>query len=91
MSEQTTDPQVLHQRCVERFIDVANAMQRENISPEVISSALMAASGIYTTFTIAGNEGGLHATGVEKVVARYRDHLERVQAHKRAEYGETSN
>ena len=42
--------------CVQRFVDLANTMQREKIPQGAISTALMAASGIYATFVAAGNE-----------------------------------
>jgi len=90
MSDAPANNQELHQSCVERFIDIANAMQRENIAPELISSALMTASGIYTTFTVAGNGGGLHASGVDKVVTRYRQTLEHIQERKREELGQAA-
>jgi hypothetical protein len=39
----------------------------------------MSASSVYETFTLVGNEGGLTPTGVEKVTAKYRKHVERYQ------------
>ena len=72
------DPQV-HQDCMNRFISLANAMKDEGVDIQLISSALMSASGVYETFTLVGNEGGLSPTGVEKVTAKYRKHLERYQ------------
>ena len=62
-----------------RFISLANAMKDEGVDIQLISSAIMSASGVYETFTLVGNEGGLTPAGVEKVAAKYRKHLERYQ------------
>ena len=73
-----TDPE-LHQECMNRFIDLANVIKDEGIDIKLISSALMSASGVYETFTIIGNEGGLTPSGVDKVAAKYKKHVERYQ------------
>jgi hypothetical protein len=78
----------LHESCTQRFIELANEMQQERIGQELISAALMTASGIYTTYTIAGNTGGLNPSGVDKVVQTYRSNLEHIQARKREEFGQ---
>ncbi|MGB5488341.1 MAG: hypothetical protein WBN06_13180, partial [Lysobacterales bacterium] len=54
-------------------------------TPQLISAALMAASGIYATFITAGNTGGLQPSGVDKVVMMYRRNLEHIQERKKAE------
>jgi len=74
-----------HQQCVEKFVDLANKLQQEGFEESVISAALMAASGVYSTFVAAGNEGGLEPSGVDKVVTAYRGTLEHIQAFKKAE------
>ena len=63
----------------ERFIALANEMKDEGKSLQMVNAALMSASGIYATYTAAGNDGGLNASGVEKVVAVYKTNLENVQ------------
>ncbi len=70
--------------CIERFVKLANTMQRENIPKGVISTALMTASGVYATYVAAGNEGGLTRSGMDKITAAYRDQLEQVQSLKKA-------
>ena len=70
--------------CIQRFVELANTMQREKIPQGVISTALMTASGIYATFVAAGNEGGLTESGMDKITAAYRGQLEQVQAAKKA-------
>lgn len=49
-----------------RFIALANEMKNEGKSQQMVNAALMSASGIYATYTAAGNDGGLNASGVEK-------------------------
>ncbi|MDX1381224.1 MAG: DUF3144 domain-containing protein [Xanthomonadales bacterium] len=74
-----------HNECTTRFIDLANQLAAEGKDPQLVSAALMAASGIYVTFVAAGNEGGLEEAGVEKVVDLYRRNLEHIQKRKREE------
>ncbi len=68
-----------HQACLNRFIEFANQLKDEGISTPVVSSAMMSASAVYATFVVAGNTGGLTESGVDKVVATYKQHLQRVQ------------
>ena len=74
-----------HNECTTRFIDLANQLAAEGKDPQLVSAALMAASGIYVTFVAAGNDGGLEEAGVEKVVDLYRRNLEHIQKRKREE------
>jgi hypothetical protein len=73
----------LHTQCMNRFIDLANSMKDEGIDIQVISHALMSASGVYTTYTLGGNEGGLTESGIEKVSLVYKRELERIQQSKK--------
>ncbi len=74
-----------HNECTTKFIDLANELKDQGHNPQVISAALMAASGIYATFITAGNAGGLQPSGVDKVVMMYRRNLEYIQERKKAE------
>jgi len=74
-----------HNECTTKFIDLANELKDQGHNPQVISAALMAASGIYATFITAGNAGGLQPSGVDKVVMMYRRNLEHIQERKKAE------
>jgi len=67
----------------ERFIALANEMKDEGKSLQMVNAALMSASGIYATYTAAGNDGGLNPSGVDQVVAVYKTNLENVQKLKR--------
>lgn len=74
-----------HQRCTEKFIEAANELKDEGLDIQLISAALMSASGIYATYSVAGNAGALNETGVDKVVSAYRRSLEYIQERKKAE------
>ncbi len=74
-----------HNTCTQKFIEVANELKDEEHDIHVISAALMAASGIYTTFVATGNTGGLQPSGVDKIVKMYRRNLENIQERKKIE------
>ena len=73
--------------CVNRFIELANAMKDEDIDIKTISAGLMSASCVYATFVLGGNDGGLTESGVEKVAEVYKRELERVQKIKKDNSG----
>lgn len=73
-----------HEACMERFIELANTMKNEGVPVNVVSWALMTASGIYATYSVAGNSGGLTESGVEKVADAYRQNLQNIQKLKKA-------
>jgi hypothetical protein len=75
------------QKSIERFINLANEMKEGGGTPEMVSAAMMTASALYATYSVAGNEGGLTESGVDKVVAKYRDCVEYVQEVKKKEFG----
>jgi hypothetical protein len=74
-----------HNECTHKFIALANELKDEGNDPQLVSAALMAASGIYATFATAGNTGGLQPSGVDKIVMMYRRNLEHIQERKKAE------
>ena len=74
-----------HNQCTHKFIDLANKLKEQGHDPQLISAALMAASGIYATYITSGNTGGLQPSGVDKVVMMYRRNLEHIQERKKAE------
>lgn len=71
---------------INRVITLANEIKDEGKAPEMISAALMSASGLYATYTVTGNTGGLTSSGVDKVVAKYREFLEHIQEVKKREH-----
>ena len=74
-----------HDHCTHKFIDLANELKDQGYDTQLISAALMAASGVYATYITAGNTGGLQPSGVDKVVMMYRRNLEHIQERKKAE------
>jgi hypothetical protein len=73
-----TDNEV-HQECMQRFVDLANTMKEEGTGTNVVSAGLMTASGVYATYVVGGNEGGLTPSGIDKVTAAYKQQLEQIQ------------
>ena len=78
MSDQQSTQQ--HDDCMERFINLANEMKDEGVPVNLVSWALMTASGIYATYSVTGNDGGLNPSGVEKVADAYKQNLTNIQA-----------
>lgn len=72
-----------HQQCTAKFIDLANKLKDDGHDPQLVSAALMSASGVYATYTVAGNSGALEPSGVDKVINIYRVNLENIQARKK--------
>lgn len=68
---------------MERFIALANAMKDEGMGVDVVSWALMSASGVYATYSVAGNTGALTPSGVDKVADAFKHNLSQLQALKR--------
>lgn len=75
----------LHQECMGKFIALANEFKNQGIDSQLISAALMSASGVYATYAAAGNSGALEPSGVDKVANLYRTNLEHIQERKKAE------
>ena len=81
------DPREQHNKATHRFIDMANEMKNEGLPTELISAALMSASGVYATYVAAGetNNGVLQSSGVNKVAEMYHQTLAHIQERKREE------
>lgn len=80
-----------HAQCMQRFIDMANGMKNDGVPTRVISAALMTASGVYATYSVAGNSGGLNPSGIEKVTEAYKQNLENIQQAKREQVAATQS
>lgn len=74
-----------HNHCTNKIIALANELKNQGNDAQLVSAALMAASGIYATYIAAGNAGGLETSGVDKVVMMYRRNLEHIQERKKEE------
>jgi len=71
------------QEVMQKFVDLANGIKDEGIDPRIITVGLMRASGVYSTYVVAGNEGGLNESGIEKVAEAYKQQLAFIQQAKR--------
>jgi len=58
--------QQTQQQAIEAFIDLANQMKEQGSSIQFVSTALMRACAVYSTYVIGGNDGGLRASGIDK-------------------------
>ena len=86
MNEQQQKQLQAHNRATSAFIELANELaKQEDLDPKIVSAALMASSGIYATFTTAGNQGYLAPGGVEKVAEMYKNNLGYIQERKKEE------
>ena len=75
-----------HNQATEQFIVLANEMVNEKgYDHNLVSAALMAASGVYATFVAAGNEGFLAPNGVNTVAETYKNNLAYIQKRKKEE------
>ncbi|NDH41312.1 MAG: DUF3144 domain-containing protein [Gammaproteobacteria bacterium] len=73
------------QDAIQAFIDLANKMKTDGASVQMISTAMMRACAVYSTYVVAGNEGALRETGVEKLKEIFGKQLEVVQKAKLAQ------
>ncbi len=73
------------QDAIQAFIDLANEMKNEGASIELISTALMRACAVYSTYAVTGNQGALHDSGVEKLQKVFGEQLAVVQKAKIAQ------
>ncbi len=74
-----------HKAVMQRFIDLANQIKEDGTPPRVISAGMMTATCIYSTYVVAGNDGGLNESGVDKVTDAFRQQLQMIQDAKRKE------
>lgn len=62
-----------------KFIQLANEMKDQGMPIHVVSWSMLTAAAVYSTFSVAGNSGGLNPSGVDKVVNSFRDCMNQVQ------------
>ena len=75
------------QEAINAFIELANEMTDNGASIQFVSTALMRACAVYSTYVIAGNEGALRQTGIEKLSELFAQELDVVQKAKLSEAG----
>ena len=68
---------------VNRFIALANELTANgDASPPVVSSGLMMACAVYSTYVVTGNDGALRESGIEKLSKLFQEELGFVQKRK---------
>ena len=68
---------------VNRFIEFANELTAEgDLPPPLVSSGLMMACAVYSTYVVTGNDGALRESGVEKLSKLFHQELAFVQQRK---------
>ena len=70
------------QEAVQQFIDLANEMKDEGVSIEAVSTALMRACAVYSTYVVTGNDGALKPSGIEKMQQLFGEELTAIQEFK---------
>ena len=74
-----------HLDAMNRFIALANEIKDSGVPTHVVSWGMMTASAVYSTYSVAGNTGGLNPSGIDKIVDTYRDCLNQVQEARKEE------
>ena len=72
-----------HAQAAQKFIELANTLAAEGLAMNMVSAALMTASGTYATFTHVGDAGILTDEEVEQFADAYRSQLAYIQQVKR--------
>ena len=75
------------QEAIDAFITLANDMKNDGASVQFVSTALMRACAIYATFVVAGNEGALRESGVDKLKQIFAQELSKIQKAKMRQAG----
>lgn len=73
------------QEAIQQFIGLANDMKNKGLTKEAVSTALMRACAVYSTYVVTGNNGALRSSGIEKIQKIFGLELETVQQAKLAE------
>ena len=71
-----TGPQT-QQEAINAFINLANEMKNNGASIQFVSTALMRACAVYATYVVAGNDGALKESGIEKLSEVFAQELNR--------------
>ena len=61
-----TGPQT-QQEAINAFINLANELKNDGASIQFVSTALMRACAVYATYVVAGTDGALKESGIEKL------------------------
>ncbi len=71
---------------VEKFITLANEIKDDGTPIEMVNTALQLASGTYSTYLTAGNEGYLKQVGIDKLTEVFKHNLTQIQHFKKAQF-----
>ena len=75
------------QEAINAFIKLANEMKDNGSSIQFVSTALMRACAVYSTYVITGNQGALKQSGVDKLSEIFAQELDVIQKAKQAGAG----
>ena len=75
------------QDAINAFIGLANEMKDNGATIQFVSTALMRACAVYSTYVIAGNQGALEQTGVKKLSEIFAQELDVIQKAKLTDAG----
>jgi hypothetical protein len=75
------------QDAINAFINVANEMKNDGASIQFVSTALMRACAVYSTYVVAGNAGALRESGIDKLKELFAQELDVIQRAKLREAG----
>ena len=75
------------QDAINAFIGLANEMKVNGATIQFVSTALMRACAVYSTYVIAGNQGALEQTGVKKLSEIFAQELDVIQKAKLSDAG----
>ncbi len=67
------------QDAIQAFIDLANEMKNGGATIPFVSTALMRACAVYSTYVVAGNDGVLRSSGVEKLKNLFATEVDALQ------------
>ena len=75
------------QHAINAFIELANQMKNDGASIQFVSTALMRACAVYSTYVVAGNQGALKESGIEKLKLLFASELDTIQRAKLIDAG----
>lgn len=75
------------QDAINAFIQLANQMKDDGASIQFVSTALMRACAVYSTYVVAGNDGALRESGIDKLKRLFASELDTIQRAKLVDAG----
>ena len=75
------------QHAINAFIELANEMKNDGASIQFVSTAIMRACAVYSTYVVAGNDGALRESGIDKLKQLFAQELDVIQRAKLRQAG----